>query len=328
MFCYPPSFFVCLLGMKEQEKRADGLSDFLFPVEMDDTDEELWFSSLAANDRHTYEAEKAFVRFRKRIFASKRQRKSFRLLRRLGYAAAAAILLGVVSVVSYWQGRQRFEKNLTDMVVEAPLGSKTKLQLPDGSTVWLNAGSRLIYSQSFGMKSRTLTLRGEAFFEVKTNKNLPFCVRTSDLNVTVLGTKFNFRNYEEDREVMVELEEGCVALDNRVKKTDLRYLSPSEKMTLNKLTGEMRISLSEPQKAKGWMDGVLFFDEELFPDIVRELERSYHVNIRIADPKLWNERFYGSFNREEQNVYQVLDMLSGTQRLKYKTENDTLVVYK
>ena len=76
------------------------------------------------------------------------------------------------------------------------------------------------------------------------------------------------------------------------------------------------------------MDGVLFFDEELFPDIVRELERSYHVNIRIADPKLWNERFYGSFNRKKQNMYQVLDMLSGTQRLKYKTENDTLVVYK
>ncbi|MGP1436204.1 MAG: FecR family protein [Phocaeicola sp.] len=293
-----------------------------------DVDKELWFSSIAANDMYIYDAEKAFRRFQERISSDRKERSLGRTQWKFGYVAAVMLLLISVSIMSYWYGKRQLEKSFEDIVVEAPLGSKTKLQLPDGSEVWLNAGSRVVYSQGFGVKNRKLKFQGEAFFTVKANKNLPFRVQTSELNVTVLGTKFNFRNYQEDEEVVVDLEEGRVSLDNQLKKMDTQYLIPSEKMTLNKQTGEMKISSSKPLEVKGWINDVLFFDEELLSDIVLELKRIYHVKIKIADAELKNERFYASFNRQNQNIYEVMDMLSITWRLKYKIENDTIIVYK
>ncbi|MGP1477362.1 MAG: FecR family protein, partial [Phocaeicola sp.] len=279
-----------------------------------DVDKELWFSSIAANDMYTYDAEKAFRRFQERISSDRKERSLGRTQWKFGYVAAVMLLLISVSIMSYWYGKRQLEKSFEDIVVEAPLGSKTKLQLPDGSEVWLNAGSRVVYSQGFGVKNRKLKFQGEAFFTVKANKNLPFRVQTSELNVTVLGTKFNFRNYQEDEEVVVDLEEGRVSLDNQLKKMDTQYLIPSEKMTLNKQTGEMKISSSKPLEVKGWINDVLFFDEELLSDIVLELKRIYHVKIKIADAELKNERFYASFNRQNQNIYEVMDMLSITWR--------------
>ena len=288
------------------------------------TDEELWVSSAVADDMQQYDVDQAFERFRKRTGLDQSGRQSYKWYRTWSVAAVAIVLLGLITVTAYWQGSRQIQSNFSDIVVEAPLGSKTKLTLPDGSTVWLNAGSKMVYSQGFGVSDRRLAFQGEGYFEVEKNDEMPFLVQTHDVNVTVVGTKFNFRNYPEDEEAVVELLEGKVALENQLKEEAVRYLSPNEKMLLHKATGEMDITSTKVKEATLWTENILLFDEDLLPDIVRELERSYHVQIEIENEDLKQTRFYGQFNQLEQNIYDVLDMLSETGKLKYHEEGKVI----
>lgn len=288
------------------------------------TDEELWVSSAVADDTQQYDVDQAFERFRKRTGLDQSGRQSYKWYRTWSVAAVAIVLLGLITVTAYWQGSRQIQSNFSDIVVEAPLGSKTKLTLPDGSTVWLNAGSKMVYSQGFGVSDRRLAFQGEGYFEVEKNDEMPFLVQTHDVNVTVVGTKFNFRNYPEDEEAVVELLEGKVALENPLKEEAVRYLSPNEKMVLHKATGEMDITSTKVKEATLWTENILLFDEDLLPDIVRELERSYHVQIEIENEDLKQTRFYGQFNQLEQNIYDVLDMLSETGKLKYHEEGKVI----
>lgn len=288
------------------------------------TDEELWVSSAVADDTQQYDVDQAFERFRKRTGLDQSGRQSYKWYRTWSVAAVAIVLLGLITVTAYWQGSRQIQSNFSDIVVEATLGSKTKLTLPDGSTVWLNAGSKMVYSQGFGVSDRRLAFQGEGYFEVEKNDEMPFLVQTHDVNVTVVGTKFNFRNYPEDEEAVVELLEGKVALENQLKEEAVRYLSPNEKMVLHKATGEMDITSTKVKEATLWTENILLFDEDLLPDIVRELERSYHVQIEIENEDLKQTRFYGQFNQLEQNIYDVLDMLSETGKLKYHEEGKVI----
>lgn len=291
------------------------------------TDEELWVSSAVADDTQQYDVDQAFERFRKRTGLDQSGRQSYKWYRTWSVAAVAIVLLGLITVTAYWQGSRQIQSNFSDIVVEAPLGSKTKLTLPDGSTVWLNAGSKMVYSQGFGVSDRRLAFQGEGYFEVEKNDEMPFLVQTHDVNVTVVGTKFNFRNYPEDEEAVVELLEGKVALENQLKEESVRYLSPNEKMVLHKATGKMDITSAKVKEATLWTENILLFDEDLLPDIVRKLERSYHVRIEIENEDLKQARFYGQFNQLEQNIYEVLDMLVETGRLEYQ-EKDKVIYLK
>lgn len=288
------------------------------------TDEELWVSSAVADDTQQYDVDQAFERFRKRTGLDQAGKQSYKWYRTWSVAAVAIVLLGLITVTAYWQGSRQIQSNFSDIVVEAPLGSKTKLTLPDGSTVWLNAGSKMVYSQGFGVSDRRLAFQGEGYFEVEKNDEMPFLVQTHDVNVIVVGTKFNFRNYPEDEEAVVELLEGKVALENQLKEEAVRYLSPNEKMVLHKATGEMDITSAKVKEVTLWTENILLFDEDLLPDIVRELERSYHVQIEIENEDLKQTRFYGQFNQLEQNIYDVLDMLSETGKLKYHEEGKVI----
>lgn len=285
---------------------------------------EIWFSALAADDAQTYDVDKAFDRF---IARTRQKRRTFFSLPKIAYGAAAIALLFFVSTLSCLWGERRIQARFAPIVVEVPLGAKTKLVLPDSTLVWLNAGSRISYSQGFGVRDRQLRLDGEAYFEVKKHTHLPFDVQTKEMNVTVLGTKFNFRNYPDDDEAVVELLEGKVQLENQVKKRELSYLTPSEKVTLNKATGEMAIGRADVKNAKEWTNDGLFFDEIPLADIAKILSRSYNVKICIADERLARNRFYAFFNRREHTLYEVLDRLTSTHQLKYKVEGDTILLY-
>lgn len=287
--------------------------------------EEFWFSSLAADDSHVYDTEKAFGTFHSRT----RWKRSVRFhAPTVWYHVAAVAFILIASALSYWQGEARLRNRFADIVMEAPLGSKSKLVLPDGSLVWLNAGSKIVYSQGFGVSDRHLELSGEAYFEVSKNEKLPFDVHTKELDVTVLGTKFNFRNYDEDEEVVVNLLEGRVRVDNNdVRNIETRYLSPLEKVVLNKLTGEMKISKAKVANANAWMNDRLFFDEISLADISKELERSYDVKISIRGEHLEDLRFYGIFNKREQTIQEVLDIITDTGKLRYKEEVDSIILF-
>ena len=291
---------------------------------------EIWFSAVSREAASVYDKDKAFENFRNRVESQKEiqstSRRGFSLSALWRYAAVVAIIIAV-GCISYWQGEVNVKDTFADISVEAPLGSKTKLYLPDGTLVWLNAGSRMTYSQGFGVDNRKVELEGEGYFEVKRNEKIPFFVKTKDLQLQVLGTKFNFRDYPEDHEVVVSLLEGKVGLNNLLREEKEAVLSPDERAVLNKANGLLTVESVIASNASQWTDGYLFFDEELLPDIAKELERSYNVTIRIANDSLNTFRFYGNFVRREQSIQEVLDALASTEKIQYKIEERNITIY-
>ena len=291
---------------------------------------EIWFSAVSREAASVYDKDKAFENFRNRVESQKEiqstSRRGFSLSALWRYAAVVAIIIAV-GCISYWQGEVNVKDTFADISVEAPLGSKTKLYLPDGTLVWLNAGSRMTYSQGFGVDNRKVELEGEGYFEVKRNEKIPFFVKTKDLQLQVLGTKFNFRDYPEDHEVVVSLLEGKVGLNNLLREEKEAVLSPDERAVLNKANGLLTVESVNASKASQWTDGYIFFDEEILPDIAQELERSYNVKIHIANDSLKTFRFYGNFVRREQNIQEVLEALASTEKMQYKIEERNITIY-
>ncbi|WP_308755665.1 FecR family protein [uncultured Bacteroides sp.] len=288
---------------------------------------EVWFSSGAADTTVHFDKDKAFSLFRQRVAESQRkQEKTIRFSWKTFMRVAAVVLVLLVPFATYWQGKQAVKQTFADMVVEAPMGAHTKLYLPDGTLVWLNAGSKIVYSQGFGVDDRQLSLEGEGYFEVMRNEEVPFEINTKELNLRVLGTKFNFKNYPDDEEVTVNLMEGKVALRNGIKEIPELYLTPNEKMVLNKTTGQMVKSSTKADKANVWINDELFFDEELLEDIAKKLMRSYNVKVEVAD-SLRNKRFYGSFGISANTIDKILDMMASTRQMNYKYENGVYILY-
>lgn len=284
--------------------------------------QELWFSAVGADNRLRYDKEKAFQRFlaRTTLNAVSIQKSKHLFLSSFQRIAAAVVFLILFAGSIYWLGNRHFNQQFADVYIEAPLGSRTKLYLPDGSLVWLNAGSSISYSQNFGISKRNVTLEGEGYFEVTKNKSKPFTVKTSDLSVSVLGTKFNFRNYQDEEEAKVTLIEGKVCLNSGSENKDQHYLSPNQQAVFDKKLKTTIISATKANNSSEWTQGLIFFDEEQLTDIVKELERSYNVKITITDDSLRHYRFYGNFTRTEQTIQEVLDILASTNKLNYKIQ--------
>ena len=184
----------------------------------------VWQSTPDVSELSQYDSKKAFALFVNRIQTSgekptvsepaveqpkaKPTGKRRYVISFMRYAAVVAVLVCACSYLFYNIGQRNMEQAFAMIKVEAPQGSTTKMTLPDGTEVWLNAGSRMEYSQGFGVRDRRVKLSGEGYFEVHHNTAMPFIVNSSSLNVQVLGTKFDFRDYPSDHSAMVSLDEG------------------------------------------------------------------------------------------------------------------------
>lgn len=291
-------------------------------------EEEIWFSSVSKEELSKYDKDAAFAAFQNRVAEAESQPRA--VTRRLGWLKYAAAVAAVVAVgfFSYRGGQSQLETAMGDIVVEAPQGSRTQMTLPDGTKVWLNAGSKISYSQSFGLVNRLVLLAGEGYFEVAHNEDLSFSVESENVRVKVLGTKFNFRDYPSDAEATVSLAEGSVAMNSQQHPADEQLLKPGQRATVDKQTGKIRVEEYEVTNATQWTSGKLIFDGEPLQEIVKTLERSYNVKITIADNRLLTLRFYGDFLRQEQTLSEVLDALAATGKIKYNIKGKDVTLYQ
>lgn len=290
-------------------------------------EQEVWFSAISANSSTRFNSSKAFQRFlastiklneQSNNHSSKNLNKRILKLNFVKMVAAIALLVAF-SGIGYIVGNLGYSSmRLADVKVEVPFGSKTKLYLPDGTLVWLNAGSTLSYSRGFGIENRRIELLGEGYFEVTKNKSLPFNVKTKEMNVQVLGTKFNFRNYSDEDEACVTLIEGKVQLNNNNSNDKGYTLVPNQQAVLNKQNKNIYINTVKAKYSHDWTEGYISFDEEKLVNIVRELGKNYNVNIEIVDTSLLNYRFFGKFSRTEQSIQDVLNALASTNKLRYE----------
>lgn len=288
---------------------------------------EVWFSTGVYMDTRPFDKEAAYRVFKLRTKTALQQKKIRKRYFnwRFVYRAAVIVLLALLPL-AYWKGEKGVKEQFANIVIEAPLGSQSKIYLPDGTEVWMNAGSRISYSQGFGVEKREIEFEGEGFFNVTHQKEKTFKIITQELNLCVLGTRFNLKNYRTDREAVVALVEGKVAVQNRLKSMPLTYLLPNEKAVLNKQTKEMTKLKAYTQNASLWTQNELFFDEELLIDIAQNLSRCYDVPIQVCDSSR-DKRFYGYFKATNNSIEEVLKAMAATKRMKYRYENNKYILY-
>lgn len=176
-----------------------------------------------------------------------------------------------------------------------PRGGVYNLTLADGTRVWLNSDSRLDYPESFSGKSREVVLRGEAYFDVRSDSLRPFIVRTDLGAVTVLGTELNVKCYPEEASVAATLVEGSVSFSNE--RTGTTRLKPGCQLVFDKGAREVSVRGVNVRYFVGWKDNVLMFQNERLADIMRVLSRWYDVTVVFESEKLKDLVFSGNLDK-------------------------------
>ncbi|MBC8767682.1 DUF4974 domain-containing protein [Arenibacter sp. BSSL-BM3] len=209
-----------------------------------------------------------------------------------------------------------------------PHGKTFKLILSDGTTVHLNAGSSIKYPVKFieGTK-REVFLNGEAFFDVTKDANHPFVVNVNDLNVRVLGTKFNVSSYPEEENVNTVLVEGSVALhgeDSDFNSANTVLLEPGYKGEWNQHSKETFITQVDTKMYTSWVEGRLIFRNTPFKIIRKKLERHYNISIKNNNEILEEKTYNAVFDVE--SIEQVLRTLNEIYSIEYIIDQNEIVI--
>lgn len=164
-----------------------------------------------------------------------------------------------------------------------PYGKRSYLLLSDGTQVWINSGSRLVYAPQFTGDTREVFLEGEAYFEVAKDASKPFYVRTDAFTINVLGTKFNVKAYKDDKEYTTVLVEGKVSLkvQDQFFSKDV-ILAPNQKLTLMKGQDDFhRSNVDDTGFYTNWIYGYLEFKNANISDVLKSIQRYYNIDIEL-----------------------------------------------
>lgn len=239
----------------------------------------------------------------------------------------AAILVIPLLLFNLWQFMhkgdrvQLAENNFTSQEISSPIGMKTHVVLPDGSDIWLNAGSKISYHIPFVGKTRNVVLTGEAYLHVSKNQNSPFILNTANTKIKVLGTQFNVKSYPEDNSVEVALTEGSVKFIfvNKNGKKVYTKLSPNDLLVLDKRSKDVSVKKEKLFKYIAWHKNILVFDETPITEVAKTLERWYGVKVIIKDEEIKNYKFTTVFENEP--LSRVLELLELTSPISIKYTN-------
>ena len=243
--------------------------------------------------------------------------------------AAVIIFILSTSVSTYYIYTEYNSKsNLLSYQTIVPLGSQTKIVLPDGTIAWLNSGSTLKYNNSYGNKNRTVYLTGEGYFEVYKNPGKPFFVYANDIKVKVLGTVFNVRTYNDEGTVEVNLLEGKVDISMSKGETNqILSLLPNEKMVYNKVEKSITSYKTDAKRAATWTTGKLCFVDASLEDIAKDLERKYDIHIQIKSQSIKDELFSGSLDLN-QPVNKILEYIDVDKKFARTYNGKTICITK
>lgn len=260
------------------------------------------------------------------------------------YRAAAVFILGFAASWFVFQGPISNEKGETVYNdIETPKGSSTIINLPDGSKIWLNAGSKLRYPQNFAKNKRSVFLEGEAFFDVAKDKNRQFLVKTSELTVKVFGTKFNVKSYPDENAVETTLVEGSISIRKNAMNGEAFgkeiKMEPNQRIVLYKAQEKSTPTESQARKIENvperkaklvlskridtnrftsWKDGQLIIKSEPMIKLAVTLERKYNVKIHFEDEEIKHFKFTGTINNE--TIEQMMEAIKLASSFDYRID--------
>lgn len=195
--------------------------------------------------------------------------------------------------------------------------------LPDGSLIKLNASSTLRYDQHYGKHDRNVTLTGEAFFDVKSDKTKPFIINSDKLSVRVMGTSFNIRSYPEDITTSVAVRSGKVGVDFDHDEINIKLRS-GDQIVIDKTNLSMSRQNVNVNNSISWMSGNLYFSELPIREAVKMLRRHYDANIILKDS---SSKAIITGMHDNKSLESVLKSICFTANLKFDKKNGTYTIY-
>jgi len=206
-----------------------------------------------------------------------------------------------------------------DLTVTTPRGGTYQVSLPDGTKVWLNAASSLTYSRSNNSngRAREVTLSGEAYFEVFKDKHHPFIVKSRGQQIEVLGTHFNVNAYRDEPDVKTTLLEGSVNVNGNT------TLKPNQQSIVN--AGGIKVIEVTGENFTDWKDGLFNFENESLVSVMRKIARWYNVEVEYQGKTDAHKTYSGTVSRSG-NISKVLEMLTESEGIRFRTEGNKLIV--
>ncbi|MDD4405840.1 MAG: DUF4974 domain-containing protein [Parabacteroides sp.] len=225
---------------------------------------------------------------------------------------AAILVIPLILTVVYLFISHEPEK-ITFQEIFAPYGTYTQVNLPDDSKVWLNAGSSIKYPTRFKKGSREVSLNGEAYFEVESDRKNPFTVHTSHVDVRATGTVFNVEAYPTDSIASVTMVRGKlgVTMNNQSQ----IGLIPGERASFNKNTLQCRIEKTDPYKWYAWKDGLMVFRDDPLEYVFKRLGQTFNVEIKVMDKEIANQLYRATFR--EESLSEILRLLKISAPIRY-----------
>ncbi len=236
------------------------------------------------------------------------------------FSRVAAILLLPLMVAMTYLILQNVRPDEAEVLttLTIPMGASGKVDLPDGSVAWLNAGSRLVYPSSFKRKKeRVVELDGEGYFEVEKNASQPFYVRVQDITVKVLGTTFNVSAYPKDPILTVALVEGSVHLFKDEEQEALATLVPNQVGSYQRKDHQLTVSNEKSLNSfVAWKEGKLLFENEPLEQVLLKVSRKYNVDYVMEDKELLDYHITGTFMYE--TLEEFLMVIRLTSPIEYR----------
>ena len=223
--------------------------------------------------------------------------------------------------------KDTISKSFVKNTINVPYGKRFKLRLSDGTTVHLNSGSTFTFPISFidGM-DRVVHLSGEAFFDVaKDDLNL-FKVYSTGSLAEVYGTKFNFRNYDEDNFSEIILTEGSLGVLNTINQSEIIIIKPGVKAKVDYVEGQIELSNVNTVLYTSWIDGRIIFRDESIYNMITKLERIYNVIIINNNDYLKEVFVNATFLTEEESIEDVLEYLGEIYEVDYQILNNKIII--
>lgn len=244
----------------------------------------------------------------------------------LKYAAVIALMLLTGAGTFFVTDRLKPARQVEMAELFVPYGESREVILPDGSQVWVDAGSLLVYPKDFtDTDTRTVYLTGEASFTVHKNKEKPFIVKTTYLDVQALGTVFTVSSYPSDLCTSTILEKGCVRVSVRTGKHEPAILKPNERLVYSHTAHTMTVGPVDARLYKMERNGYLIYENVSFSHLMASLERKYNVTIHYNSQKYADEYYNVKFAPHEtlEDVLGVLQQLIG---IHYKVKENVVFI--
>lgn len=265
-----------------------------------------------------------------RVLKFKRLRKRHQLFSNL-MKVAALLLVALTSgflTLKYAPVQQMQDYEPVFNEIQTSAAERARIELGDGSKVVLNAGSKLIIPENFSQKSREVELQGQAFFDVQSEKNRPFRIKSQTGVIEVLGTSFDVRSYSGEERIEIVVREGTVELS--------RQYDPAQKLIVNEgymgsilvLENKMNLmSVEDLDSYFSWMQGRLVFKNDSLEKVFRHMERIYDIEViyRVSDTSVLEKEF--SADLKTRSIEEVMNVIKMAMNIDYELDGDRVIIY-